>query len=314
MDIESVEKNEKIPPFEEISLPDRMLEMALADLESSRILYQYGYYPQVVFLLQQSVEKTCKSLGIFFSIITEKESSSRIRHNSLNIVTKTTDDFAVSVRNVCQNLTDHPELIPAFSHLDIDIQGTVQIIDAQIQNVSQYLKSLDDYNLTNEQITQILADLEKQTGAAEKSLTKFMKEGMTDEEYQEVANKLFELLRSIVNSMNIPEQFKSVMIGLLPLTMTYLMPKKEQFVYLLSVILTLAVASISLFHLARLTAPHAVCSRYPSTKDSFDPLDFYSTECPLVKRMPDIFNYAQTAIERVDLLYDLMSQESFQPS
>lgn len=115
-------------------------------------------------------------------------------------------------------------------------------------------------------------------------------------------------MRSFVFSMNIPEAHKSIRIGLLPITITHFMLKKEMMVYLFQVVLTVLVCSISLFHLARITAPHAVCSRYPNSKDSFDPLDYYSEECPLIVKMPELFQYTQIAIERLDLLYDLVLQ------
>lgn len=45
---------------------ENYIKMALEDLESSRILYENGKYPQSIFLLQQSAEKTTKGItGIF---------------------------------------------------------------------------------------------------------------------------------------------------------------------------------------------------------------------------------------------------------
>ena len=45
---------------------ENFIKMALEDLESSKILYENGKYPQAIFLLQQSVEKTTKGItGIF---------------------------------------------------------------------------------------------------------------------------------------------------------------------------------------------------------------------------------------------------------
>lgn len=45
---------------------ENFLKMALEDLKSSRILYKSEKYPQAIFLLQQSIEKTTKGItGIF---------------------------------------------------------------------------------------------------------------------------------------------------------------------------------------------------------------------------------------------------------
>lgn len=45
---------------------ENYLRMALKDLESSKILYRYKKYPQAIFFLQQSIEKTTKGItGVF---------------------------------------------------------------------------------------------------------------------------------------------------------------------------------------------------------------------------------------------------------
>ena len=45
---------------------ENYLRVSLADLESSRILYESQKYPQAIFFLQQSIEKTTKGItGIF---------------------------------------------------------------------------------------------------------------------------------------------------------------------------------------------------------------------------------------------------------
>jgi hypothetical protein len=294
--------------FEEISLPDRLLEMAMADLESSVLLYENGHYPQAVFLLQQSVEKTCKSSSIFFEIISESDASKQIGHKPLKIVRITTDKFSQSVRDTCQKLADNPGIIPALDSLDLDYRSTMMQLDNQIKNVYAYLESLDNYDLTQDQIAGILVELEQQTEKAEASLIKLTNNGISDSDYSEMANKLYEMLKSFVISMKIPEFHKSVLIGLLPVTMSQILPKKNQLIYLLQVILTGLICSIILFHLARITAPHAVRSRYPSMKDSFDPVECYSEESPLIINMPELFRYTKIAIERVDLLFNLISE------
>ncbi len=45
---------------------ENYLRMSLEDLESSKVLYLHGKYPQSIFFLQQSIEKTTKGItGIF---------------------------------------------------------------------------------------------------------------------------------------------------------------------------------------------------------------------------------------------------------
>lgn len=47
----------------------KLLEIAESDLEASNTLYEKGFYPQSVYMLEQSVEKANKALGLFTGII-----------------------------------------------------------------------------------------------------------------------------------------------------------------------------------------------------------------------------------------------------
>lgn len=50
-----------------------LLGIAKKDLEASELLFSKGLYPQAVFYLQQAIEKTVKSLGIWNKIINKNE-------------------------------------------------------------------------------------------------------------------------------------------------------------------------------------------------------------------------------------------------
>jgi len=303
---ESQKNNDSLVPFEEIIIPDRLLFMAMADLDASRLLYEKRYYPQAVFLLQQSVEKTCKSPCIFFEIISEQDAQKKVGHKPLKIVKKTADEFTKRIQAVCQDLTDQSSITPVLDSLDMDYTTTIQQVNDQIKNVYAYLESVNEYDLTDKQIGGIIRDLKKQTKAAENALKTLTGDGISDSEYSEMEKKLHDQLTSFIDSTKIPETYKIMLIDLLPITMSQILPKKEQFAYLLQVMLTILVCSIVLFHLARITAPHAVRSRYPNTTELFDPLEYYSKDSPLVVNMPELFKYTQIAIERLDLLYDLL--------
>ena len=68
---------------------ENYLRMSLEDLESSKILYHSKKYPQAIFFLQQSIEKTTKGItGIFkhghktldiYKKIVDKETKERIK-------------------------------------------------------------------------------------------------------------------------------------------------------------------------------------------------------------------------------------------
>lgn len=58
----------------------KIFEMSIADLKSTEALYKSHNYPQSIYFLQQSVEKSCKYIGLTFRAISE-EKLKKIGHN-----------------------------------------------------------------------------------------------------------------------------------------------------------------------------------------------------------------------------------------
>lgn len=65
-----------------------LLDNAKLDLEASKLLYSNKIYPQAVFHLQQSVEKTVKSIYILTSDVDEKILINEIGHASIKVYKK----------------------------------------------------------------------------------------------------------------------------------------------------------------------------------------------------------------------------------
>lgn len=53
--------------------PKELIDIAKSDLDASERLYEGGSYPQAVFYLEQSIEKTAKAFGLEVGIIEEEE-------------------------------------------------------------------------------------------------------------------------------------------------------------------------------------------------------------------------------------------------
>lgn len=66
----------KIAP--DLGLAKATIDIALHNLEASKILHDTGYYPEAIFFLQQSIEKACKSYGYYSGIIDEKIARSQV--------------------------------------------------------------------------------------------------------------------------------------------------------------------------------------------------------------------------------------------
>jgi len=61
--------------------PKNLLDIAKSDLDASERLYKGGLYPQTVFYLEQSIEKTAKAFGLEVGIIEEEELQSLGHHH-----------------------------------------------------------------------------------------------------------------------------------------------------------------------------------------------------------------------------------------
>ena len=65
--------------------PNELLKVAQFDLEAACELARKGLWPHAVFHLQQSVEKTAKSLAVATSLVAAKALQSDVKHDLLAI-------------------------------------------------------------------------------------------------------------------------------------------------------------------------------------------------------------------------------------
>ena len=66
---------------------EELLKIAEKDMKASKLLYNHEFYPQSVFYLQQSSEKSIKVLGLLAGEITENDVRS-IGHKGMKILEK----------------------------------------------------------------------------------------------------------------------------------------------------------------------------------------------------------------------------------
>jgi len=64
-----------------------LLDIAKEDLNVSKILYDNSLYPQSIFYLQQSIEKSIKHLGLINEVIKPHELNSKIGHKAYKVFT-----------------------------------------------------------------------------------------------------------------------------------------------------------------------------------------------------------------------------------
>jgi len=290
------------------SIADRFLFMAIDDLDASVLLYHRGHYPQAVFMLQQSVEKMAKSLGIFLTIITDKEASSIVRHQPLNILKKTSKDFAQIVHGGHRELGGIPELQNYLKQIGFDSAEADATIDAKVNKLIDELKKAERYDLSKKQIHVIVNGMRKRAEKFDVNIQKFFEEGLSDENYDAMRKNLEDLVGSVLSSKTLfPAQNMHEEAKLRNRIVSEILPDKKSTESLLIFVQILGDCVLSLIPLARLTAPHAVRSRYPITEENFDPLEYYIMNRPIVAALPDLHQLARRTTEQIDLLYDHMT-------
>ncbi len=292
------------------TVADGFLFMAMEDLDSSMVLYHRGYYPQAVFLLQQSVEKAAKSLGIFLLLITDKEAYKIVGHNPMNILKKTSTDMTRNIHAMKKEIDVNPDLKLFFTGMGMDISAFDIKIEEWVEQAFAELKKMEGYDLNRKQIRKIIKDIRKQTARIDIEIQKNRDHGLSDADYNQMKKVLTDMVFSALSAttlsqskkMEIIEDFKQNAIS-------QFIPDKEGTEYLITFVLVLVDCATILIPLAQLTAPHAIRSRYPMPDEGFDPITFYTKECPIVAALPDIYPIAKRSIEQIDLLYDLMTGE-----
>ncbi|WP_214021459.1 HEPN domain-containing protein [Methanoculleus sp.] len=289
-----------------VSFPDRLLFMAMEDLDASILLYEAGHYPQAVFLLQQAVEKAPKSFGFFFEIITEKEAVKYVRHQPLNLVKKTHTKLVGYINEVNASTQNIPEFKVRLAAIGLDLPTLEKTIKPLIHKISEYLRTLEDYDLTDSDIQKIIADLGDKSTLLDLIIQKNLDEGVQEKDYIELKEQLITAYTDSIIAKDIPEAQKTEWLQNLQASLPEIIPSKERLEYFILMAVTCVEAVHLLFQLARITAPHAERARYPDSEELFDPLDYYIPDRPIIAALPELHTYTWIALERLDHLYNLI--------
>lgn len=302
------------PTLEE-RLPDAMLFMAMEDLDASIILYYRGLYPQSVYCLQQAVEKLGKSLGYFLDIITEEDAVKFVRHQPLNILKKFTSKFARGLEEIETTSKEIPEFRARLIAMGLDFKKLSAAIKALTHAITEHVRSLK-YNLSEDDLVQIFTDLDDKIALIDKMIEKNENQGISETDYNEIREQLTRMYLEGIALQDIPEPQKTEWLCNMQDSLPDVIPSRDLLEEMLTPFFILCESSYILFGLSSITAPHEDRTRYPRSKEGFDPLEYYTVDCPLVKVLPDLHHYTRVAIERIDLLYDLASDygEEHQPS
>jgi hypothetical protein len=276
-----------------MELIKEFLKIANKDLKSSKILYENLLYPQAMFYFSQSVEKANKAFALTTGNYTEKYIK-EIGHDSTTIHKNAIIETKNRYQNLLRNLEELPDLKNLGFLTNLDLQGEINKCDialrdfADIKSENPSLvfmpkreidKSLKEIHFTEKEIEEGISEI----GNFE------LTEEMWNEQKDEITKQLSnpnnkELIRHIEDEFTnsnltlqeMEDMIKNMYLGLLHLT------------------------SIShpLYHLAIITLPHSVITRYP--RNEFYPTKKYTRRLPIVRNLPNLFKVQSNTLKSLE--------------
>jgi|GEM_PF-3597926 len=305
--METESKHEEIIPADDDcqNISDTLFFISTDDLDSSVILHHRGHYPQSVFYLQQSVEKAVKSIGLLFGVISEKDLLKNVGHKPLEIYKKPVNKFSEDLMSLNKNLEFYPEFKNILDSSGIDTDKFVLAIKKGKHEFNHYISNIASYNLTKEEVEEYISKMENINRYVKKSINIIGEREITDEVFDEIKDQIGSSFEKLLESSDITDESKEQILSELKSQYESFFPEKEFFQYFMYIIIHVMGIGVNLFYLSVITSLHSSKSRYP--EKNFNPLTFYTPECPLIEKMPEIQNLTRHTLEEIDLLYDLMN-------
>jgi len=273
-----------------MQLDKMFLEIAKKDLVAAEILHNNGLYPQAVFYLQQSVEKTSKSFALMSNIITAEELR-EIGHHPFLILKKLLDAHGEKLDTIHNVISKIPELrdLTIFKELNVsdqyeDLEKTDKTFDQLVKVKKELIfYPKEYYTKLFEELKQIELEIkEKHSKITEEDLRKFGEHLIPFSAL--VSDKFPHISLENINKQELEEYIGS-----------------KEFIDLLKKIIPaifdLAYIFPSLIYLSVITFPHAVIARYP--QNGLNPLEIYTDELPIIRFFGDCTKIMGKVIEKI---------------
>ncbi|SFF30365.1 HEPN domain-containing protein [Sunxiuqinia elliptica] len=115
-----------------------LYDISKEDFETSKLLLENNFYPQSLFYFQQSIEKLIKYLGLKDGIISTKDLSRKISHNSSLIFKKALTKY----KSLNNSIVDF-DINKEFQELDEIIKKTPddKVLEVILKNIFDVLKN-----------------------------------------------------------------------------------------------------------------------------------------------------------------------------
>jgi hypothetical protein len=272
--------------------------MAKSDLEASRTLLFNKHYPQAIFYFEQAVEKGIKSLGLWMKVITEEECKDMdiIGHNAWNVL-------QFIIKNVFGELKKSLQIISReYPYLEqVNLLTSMQEIFEKFEKEAMRSQTLIENLLKKDAKT--LAFCEEELEKLRDTMSTY-KNGINII-IKELPEKLLEFegedIKTWKKIINILDQLSKI----IPISFADI---KEIVTKILTISLKLSYYATCLFCLSIITCPHTADSRYPKSKENWNPIEKYNETTPLIKMLPFFTDEVQEAFNFLSELYTIIPQ------
>jgi HEPN domain-containing protein len=243
---------------------------SIEDLESARILFNHGKYPNCIFFLQQCTEKLSKAIGIAIELIQPSELRT-VNHSPHNI-------YKHANKDRIRELNENEEI---FKKL-IDDSEQIETYKSNLQKGVRHFQNINIKEfryITIEELDELLEFIINPS--ADKS------------------RKLSHVVEEIEN--NLKSLYDKIPVGEITLTQYLEKLIDEGKMMSFQKIAELEVLSITLNQtlliLSYILSPHQNSTRYPCEQCGSKPTEEYDSEHPLIKRFDSLDNLIMTSIK-----------------
>ncbi|KXA99729.1 hypothetical protein AKJ42_02625 [candidate division MSBL1 archaeon SCGC-AAA261C02] len=265
-----------------------LLEISENDLEAARHLFEKKLYPQAIFYLQQSVEKSTKSLGLHFKIISE-EDLEEIRHESFRIYVMILEELKESAARGYEKLMKLPgiqSMEVVRKHKDLDPSE----LNAMLNNFKKYVEN-PKKSISKEELETIISELDRIEAKTRESIK------ISEEAIQDFKNQILEIVDLVCESdelgLKLSEEEIEKVKSLTP----------EQATQLAKYTMLKASCNLHLLYLSVALCPHAIHSRYPFPKQKFNPLNEYTESHLLIEKFDQIADMIERTLNKIPTLF-----------
>lgn len=283
----------KDPPKPDIPFALATLEIASQNVKAARKLYEDGYYPEAAFLLQQSIEKGCKSFGFYYGLIRRSDAYRSIGHKGADVYEiplRQLQKIISDIRNKIKFAQECQENVEIENNFFIEMEKGITDAQRKLQFYSS--KSNDYFKISDEELVEIIKkshNIEASQKIIEDNLnSELFSQDVTDYMRQTAMKILQTVLHTSAFNKDFFEKFdRNTILTILHYS-------------------SIGLGAIGpLLQFAVITYPHERRSRYA---DEGAPSQIYTIEFPLIHHFSECCDITEKALGNLQKMF-----ESFPP-